>query len=67
MSTPIETVQTLLAAAGLPADAITVRGLAATYPDFRAAVDELYAEPAARYADPALRFDAQPGHAEWGR
>ncbi|MFG1797546.1 hypothetical protein [Nocardia sp. NPDC049149] len=59
-------VRTLLAAAGLPADAAEIRGQAAKYHDFRAAVDALYAIPAVRYADPALRFDVRPTREGWG-
>ncbi|WP_433579309.1 hypothetical protein [Nocardia brasiliensis] len=58
-------VETLLAAAGLPAHPAEVRGHAVKYPDLRAAVDALYAIPEARYAVPATRFDARPGEPGW--
>ncbi|MFI9402494.1 hypothetical protein [Nocardia sp. NPDC052316] len=67
MSAPLDTVRMLLGAAGLPASAAEMAGLAATYPEYRAAIDALYAVPAARYADPALRFHAQARTAEWDR
>ncbi|GAJ85829.1 hypothetical protein NBRGN_099_00520 [Nocardia brasiliensis NBRC 14402] len=58
-------VETLLAAAGLPAHPAEVSGHAVKYPDLRAAVDALYAIPEARYAVPATRFDARPGEPGW--
>ncbi|PXX57624.1 hypothetical protein DFR70_11752 [Nocardia tenerifensis] len=60
-------IDALLAAAGLPASAAEIAGLAMTYPAYRAAVDALYAVPAARYADPATRFHAVARLAEWDR
>ncbi|WP_107656822.1 hypothetical protein [Nocardia suismassiliense] len=67
MSEPLGTVRVLLGAAGLPANEAEMAGLAATYPEYRAAIDALYAVPAARYVDPALRFHAQARIAEWDR
>ncbi|WP_069166379.1 hypothetical protein [Nocardia altamirensis] len=61
-----DAVRIMLGAAGLPADAAEICGQAAKYRDFRAAIDALYAVPAVRYADPALRFDAHPGREQWG-
>ncbi|WP_280406009.1 hypothetical protein [Nocardia brasiliensis] len=58
-------VETLLAAAGLPAHPAEIRGHAVKYPDLRAAVDALYAIPETRYAVPAIRFDARPGEPGW--
>ncbi|QBS39056.1 hypothetical protein [Nocardia sp. CS682] len=67
MSEPLDTVRVLLGAAGLPASAAEMAGLAATYPEYRAATDALYVVSAARYVDPALRFYAQARTAEWDR
>ncbi|WP_433654243.1 hypothetical protein ACQPW1_26490 [Nocardia sp. CA-128927] len=67
MSEPLETIRTLLAAAGLPASEAEIAGLARTYPAYRAAIDALYAVPAAQYADPATRFHAQARIVEWDR
>ncbi|MFF3225774.1 hypothetical protein ACFYV7_23460 [Nocardia suismassiliense] len=67
MSEPSDTIRVLLRAAGLPATEAEIAGLAATYPEYRAAVDALYAVPAARYVDPALRFHAHARTAEWDR
>ena len=58
-------VRTLLEAAGIPASDDEVAELAARYPAVRAAVDSLYAAPAARYADPALRFRADARITDW--
>jgi hypothetical protein len=59
------TVAALLAAAGLPASDTEIAALAANYPAHRAGVDALYAPPAVRYADPALRFRAQARITDW--
>ena len=48
----------LLAASGLSPATEEAAMMCALYPAFRAAVDALYDVPAARYADPALRFRA---------
>lgn len=61
------TTRLLLAAASLPADAGELALLTAQYPRRRADVDALYAVPAARYADPALRFRAGATIEEWAR
>jgi hypothetical protein len=55
----------LLAAALLPATEPELAALAAGYPLQRAAIDALYAVPAARYVDPALRFRAQGRIEDW--
>jgi hypothetical protein len=62
---PISEVRMLLEAAGLPASDAEVAGLAAQYPAIRAAADALYAPPAARYVDPALRFRADATITDW--
>lgn len=61
------TARLLLAAASLPADPGELALLSAQYPQRRADVDALYAVPAARYADPALRFRAGATIEEWAR
>ncbi|WP_328472635.1 hypothetical protein [Streptomyces sp. NBC_00448] len=61
------TTRLLLAAASLPVDAGELALLTAQYPRRRADVDALYAVPAARYADPALRFRAGATIEEWAR
>lgn len=66
MSEP-DIIRTLLDAAGLPASGAEIAGLATTYLAFRAAIDALYAVPAARYVDPATRFHAAARLAEWDR
>jgi hypothetical protein len=55
----------LLAAAGLPASEEEVQALAAQYPAIRAGADALYAPPAGRYVDPALRFHADATITDW--
>ncbi|WP_405164106.1 amidase family protein [Nocardia sp. NBC_01499] len=67
MSEPLGTIRTLLGAAGLPASAAEMAGLATTYPAFRASIDALYAVPAARYVDRATRFHAAARLAGWDR
>lgn len=58
----------MLAAFGLSPGPDEAAMLCATFPAFRAAMDTLYDVPAARYADPALRFRAaDTGHADWAR
>ncbi|BBB01860.1 hypothetical protein RVR_9469 [Actinacidiphila reveromycinica] len=61
------TARLLLAAASLPADPGELALLTALYPQRRADVDALYAVPAARYADPALRFTAGATIEDWAR
>jgi hypothetical protein len=51
-------VRAMLSAAGLSPPPEEVAQLVAGYPALRAAADALYQVPAARYADPALRFRA---------
>lgn len=58
-------VRALLAASGLRPDADEVAMISAGYPTFRAAVDALYDVATARYADPALRFQAEAARADW--
>ncbi|MFB8275453.1 hypothetical protein [Nocardia colli] len=62
-----EIIRTLLNAAGLPANSAEIAGLATTYLAYRAAIDALYAVPAARYVDPATRFHASARVEEWDR
>jgi hypothetical protein len=64
-STDLAEVRTRLAAAGLPADDTELADLAAALPGQRAAVAALYAVPAARYVDPALRFRADAAIVDW--
>ncbi|HEX3784751.1 MAG TPA: hypothetical protein VHX38_34250 [Pseudonocardiaceae bacterium] len=58
-------VRALLAEARLPASETEIRTLAMTHRAQRAAVDELYTAPVARYVDPALRFRAQARIIDW--
>jgi hypothetical protein len=59
-------VPALLAAAGLSPSPEEVAMFSAGYPALRAAIDGLYQVPAARYADPALRFRAaDTTRADW--
>ncbi|GAA3542457.1 hypothetical protein GCM10022222_27680 [Amycolatopsis ultiminotia] len=58
-------VRTLLTAAGLPASESEVAAYAAGYPAQRSGLDALYELPAARYADPALRFRAGATIEDW--
>lgn len=67
MSESMETIRTLLDAAGLPANAAEMAGLATTYLAYRAAIDALYTVPEARYVDPATRFHAAARVEEWDR
>jgi len=62
---PNTEVRMLLGAAGLPASDAEVAVLADHYPALRAATDALYAPPAVRYADPALRFRAEAEIVDW--
>jgi hypothetical protein len=57
----------LLTAARLPVSDGELAFLAARFPRQRAEVEALYAVPAARYADPALRFRAGATIEEWAR
>jgi hypothetical protein len=61
----LDETRTRLAAAGLPASDAELADLAAALPLQRAAVDALYAVPAARYVDPALRFRADAAIVDW--
>jgi hypothetical protein len=65
MSDVDATVRMLLAEAGLPASEAEIAALVAAYPEFRAGVESLYAVEDARYASPALHFDAEPTFADW--
>jgi hypothetical protein len=61
----IAVVRTMVAAAGLPASEAEIRAFAGAYRLQRAAADALYAVPAARYVDPALRFRADARITDW--
>jgi hypothetical protein len=61
----VTTMRTLLTAAGLKPTEPEIVAYAAAYPDQRAAADALYAVPAARYVDPALRFRAESRLTDW--
>ncbi|HWC81861.1 MAG TPA: hypothetical protein VG756_18075 [Pseudonocardiaceae bacterium] len=61
----VGTVARLLAAAALPASETEVLALARSYPVVRASVDALYTAPGVRYADPALRFQAEATLTDW--
>jgi hypothetical protein len=65
MSEAESTVQAFLAAAGLPADPDEVTFLVGQYQIHKAAIESLYAIPAARYEAPALIFDPTPTFADW--
>lgn len=60
-----EVLKNLLAAARLPASEAETAAYVTAYEAHRAAVDALYAVPAARYADPALRFRAAGRIEDW--
>jgi hypothetical protein len=60
-----QVIRTMLAAAGLAASDEEIEAFAAAYPDYRAGADALYAVPAARYVDPALRFQAASRIEDW--
>ncbi|HWD06930.1 MAG TPA: hypothetical protein VG674_31265 [Amycolatopsis sp.] len=59
------TVRRMLDAAGLPASEGELARYAAAYPAQRSGLDALYAVPAARYVDPALRFRAEAAVEDW--
>lgn len=61
----IAVLRTMLAAAGLTASDDELAAYAAAYPDTQAGVEALYAVPAARYVDPALRFRAAARIENW--
>lgn len=58
-------VRTMLATAGLPASDEEIAAYAMAYPAHRAGVEALYAVPAARYVDPALRFQSTARIEDW--
>ncbi|GAA4658131.1 MULTISPECIES: hypothetical protein [Amycolatopsis] len=60
-----EVLKNLLAAAQLPASEAETAAYVSAYEMHRAAVDALYAVPAARYVDPALRFRAAGRIEDW--
>jgi hypothetical protein len=60
-----QTVRALIAAAGLRPDAEELAELVRVYPTFRAALDQLYDVPDARYAPPALVFVASGTYRDW--
>ena len=59
------TVRSLLAAAKLAPSEEEIAGLVTGYEDYRARVEALYAVPEARYASPALIFNAAAVFADW--
>jgi EmrB/QacA subfamily drug resistance transporter len=59
------TVETLLAVAGIRPSEDELDELARSYPSFRQALEELHAVPEARYAAPALTFQAAATFADW--
>lgn len=59
------TVRSLLAAAKLAPSEEEIAGLVDGYEDYRAGIEMLYAVPEARYASPALIFNAAPVFADW--
>jgi hypothetical protein len=61
----IALVRTMLAMAALPASDDEITAYAVAYPAHRAGVEALYAVPAARYVDPALRFQAAARIDDW--
>lgn len=65
MTAEAQTLHHLLAAARLPATEAELAAYLRTYEANRAAVDALYAVPAARYVDPALRFRAGARITDW--
>ncbi|MFI5609538.1 hypothetical protein [Amycolatopsis sp. NPDC051903] len=60
-----DAVRRMLGAAGLPASEAELARYAAAYPAQRSGLDALYAVPAARYAEPALRFRAESTVEDW--
>ncbi|MEV4600879.1 hypothetical protein AB0K15_26215 [Amycolatopsis sp. NPDC049253] len=61
----VDVVRRMLDAASLPASEAELARYAAAYPAQRSGLDALYAVPAARYVDPALRFRAEAAVEEW--
>jgi hypothetical protein len=59
------TVRSLLAAANLAPSEEEIAGLVSGYEDYQAGIEALYAVPEARYASPALIFNAAPVFADW--
>jgi len=59
------TVRSLLAAARLSPSEDEIAGLVDGYAEYQAGIETLYAVPEARYASPALIFNAAPGFANW--
>jgi citrate lyase beta subunit len=59
------TVRSLLAAAKLAPSEEEIAGLVSGYEDYRAGIEALYSVPEARYASPALIFNAAPVFADW--
>ncbi|HWE69111.1 MAG TPA: hypothetical protein VG205_02045 [Acidimicrobiales bacterium] len=58
-------VRMAMVAAGLAPSDEEIESLVATYADYQAGVESLYAVPEARYASPALVFNAAPVFADW--
>jgi hypothetical protein len=67
MSATETTVRSLLAAANLAPSEEEIAGLVDGYEDYRAGIEALYAVPEARYAAPALIFNAAPVFADWAQ
>jgi citrate lyase beta subunit len=59
------TVRSLLAAAKLAPSEEEIAALVVGYEDYRTGIEALYAVPEARYASPALIFNAAPVFADW--
>ncbi|WP_216895276.1 hypothetical protein [Nocardia alni] len=62
-----DVMKTLLDLASLPASDAETAAYASGFAIQRAAVDALYAVPEARYADPALRFQARGRITDWAQ
>jgi hypothetical protein len=60
-----QTVRALIAAARIRPDAQELAELVRVYPTFRAALDQLYDVPDARYAPPGLVFGASATYRDW--
>jgi hypothetical protein len=58
-------VRVAMLAAGLSPSDGEIDSLVATYADYQAGVESLYAIPETRYASPALVFTATPVFADW--
>jgi hypothetical protein len=61
------TVRSLLTAARLEPSEEEIASLVESYAEYRAGIDLLYAVPEARYASPALIFNAAPTFADWAQ